>query len=76
MVVGHGRPHSAERALEIADEDLDYIQAVLAFADAGCPADQAERIAVPFRGGGPYDRVAHGANVKLACEAAGAPIPA
>ena len=72
VVVGHGRPHSAERALAIADEDLDYIDAVLAFADAGCPADQAERIGVPFRGGGPYDRVAHGANVKLACEAAGA----
>ena len=53
-----------------------YIEALLAFAEAGCPADQAERIAVPFRGGGPYDRVAHGANVKLACEAAGAPIPA
>ena len=49
---------------------------MLAFADAGCPADQAERIAVPFRGGGPYDRVAHGANVKLACEAAGAQISA
>jgi hydroxyacylglutathione hydrolase len=76
VVVGHGRPHSAERALAIADEDLDYVDAVLAFADAGCPADQAERIAVPFRGGGPYDRVAHGANVKLACEAAGAPVPA
>jgi glyoxylase-like metal-dependent hydrolase (beta-lactamase superfamily II) len=76
VVVGHGRPHSAERALAIADEDLDYIDAVLAFADAGCPADQAERIGVPFRGGGPYDRVAHGANVKLACEAAGAQIPA
>jgi glyoxylase-like metal-dependent hydrolase (beta-lactamase superfamily II) len=76
VVVGHGPPHSAERALAIADEDLDYIEAVLAFADAGCPADQAERIAVPFRGGGPYDRVAHGANVKLACDAAGARIPA
>jgi hydroxyacylglutathione hydrolase len=76
VVVGHGRPHSAERALAIADEDLDYIDAVLAFADAGCPADQAQRIAVPFRRGGPYDRVAHGANVKLACEAAGAPVPA
>jgi hydroxyacylglutathione hydrolase len=76
VVVGHGRPHSAERALAIADEDLDYVDAVLAFADAGCPADQAQRIAVPFRGGGPYDRVAHGANVKLACETAGAPVPA
>ena len=76
VVVGHGKPHSAERALEIADEDLDYVDAILAFADAGCPADQAGRIAVPFRGGGPYDRVAHGANVKLACEAAGAPVPA
>ena len=76
VVVGHGRPHSAKRALAIADEDLDYVDAVLAFADAGCPADQAEKIAVPFRGGGPYDRVAHGANVKLACEAAGATISA
>jgi glyoxylase-like metal-dependent hydrolase (beta-lactamase superfamily II) len=76
VVVGHGKPHSADRALRIADEDLDYVDAVLAFADAGCPAEQAGRIAVPFRGGGPYDRVAHGANVKLACEAAGAPVPA
>jgi len=76
VVVGHGRPHTAERALEIADEDLDYIDAVLAFAEAGCPADHAERLAVPFRGGGPYDRVAHGANVKLAGEAAGAAVPA
>ena len=76
VVVGHGRPHSAERARAIADEDLDYVGAVLAFADAGCPADEAEKIAVPFRGGGPYDRVAHGANVKLACEAAGATISA
>jgi hydroxyacylglutathione hydrolase len=76
VVVGHGKPHTSERALEIADQDLDYIDAVLAFAEAGCPADHAERLAVPVRGGGPYDRVAHGANVKLACEAAGAPIPA
>ena len=35
VVVGHGRPHSAERALKIADEDLDYIEAVLAIAEAG-----------------------------------------
>ena len=76
VVVGHGRPHTSDRALQIADEDLGYVEALLAFAQAGCPADQAERIAVPFRGGGPYDRVAHGANVKLVCEAAGATIPA
>ena len=76
VVVGHGKPHTSDRALQIADEDLDYVEALLAFAQAGCPADQAERIAVPFRGGGPYDRVAHGANVKVACEAAGATIPA
>jgi glyoxylase-like metal-dependent hydrolase (beta-lactamase superfamily II) len=76
VVVGHGHPHTAERALEIADEDLDYIDGILAFAEAGCPPDQASRIAVPFRGGGPYDRQAHTANVKLACEAAGAPVPA
>lgn len=76
VVPGHGRPHTAEEALRIADEDLDYLEAILAFADAGCPPEQASRIAVPFRGGGPYDREAHPKNVSLACREAGAVVPA
>ncbi len=31
VVVGHGRPHTSEQALRIADEDLDYIEAVLRY---------------------------------------------
>jgi hydroxyacylglutathione hydrolase len=69
VVVGHGRPHTSERALEIADQDLDYMEALLAFAGAGCSPDHAERIAVPDRGGGPFDAEAHARNVRLACEA-------
>ncbi|MGN6377892.1 MAG: MBL fold metallo-hydrolase [Gaiellales bacterium] len=69
VVVGHGRPHTTERALEIADQDLDYIDAVLAYAEAGCEPGHAERIAVPDRGGGAYDQEAHTRNVRLACEA-------
>ena len=69
VVVGHGAPHTAERALEIADEDLDYVEAVLAFAESGCNPEHAERIAVPDRGGGPFDAESHERNVRLACEA-------
>jgi glyoxylase-like metal-dependent hydrolase (beta-lactamase superfamily II) len=69
VVVGHGRPHTSDRALEIADQDLDYIEAVLAFAEAGCAAEHAERIAVPDRGGCAYDQESHARNVRLACEA-------
>ena len=76
VVGGHGHPHDADAALRIADEDLDYVNALLAFADAGCPPEQAGRIAVPDRGGGPYDREAHPANVALACREAGAVLTA
>jgi hydroxyacylglutathione hydrolase len=69
VVVGHGPPHSSDRALRIADQDLDYIEAVLAYAEAGCDPDHAERIAVPDRGGGPFDRESHARNVRLACSA-------
>lgn len=69
VVVGHGPPHTADGALRIADQDLDYIEAVLAFAEAGCNAEHAERIAVPDRGGGPFDSESHARNVRLACEA-------
>jgi hydroxyacylglutathione hydrolase len=69
VVVGHGAPAGAAAALRIADEDLDYIDAVLAFAEAGCDPDHAARIAVPDRGGGPFDRESHERNVRLACAA-------
>jgi len=69
VVVGHGPPHTTEQALRIADQDLDYIDGVLAYAEAGCNPEHAERIAVPDRGGGPFDRESHARNVRLACEA-------
>ncbi len=69
VVVGHGRPHTSDQALRIADEDLDYIEAVLAFADGGCRPEEAGKIAVPDRGGGPFDATAHATNVRLACAA-------
>lgn len=69
VVVGHGPPHTSERALRIADQDLDYIEAVLAYAEAGCDPEHAERIAVPDRGGGPFDGESHARNVRLACQA-------
>jgi hydroxyacylglutathione hydrolase len=69
VVVGHGRPHTSEQALRIADEDLDYVEAVLAFADGGCRPEEAAKIAVPDRGGGPFDETAHVTNVRLACAA-------
>jgi glyoxylase-like metal-dependent hydrolase (beta-lactamase superfamily II) len=72
VVVGHGKPHTSDDALRIADEDLAYLEAVLAHAEAGCPPDQAERIAIPARSAGTADRTMHAANVARACEAAGA----
>jgi hypothetical protein len=72
VVVGHGKPQTSDEALRIADEDLAYLEAVLAHAEAGCPADDADRIAVPQRGAGAADRRMHAANVAKACEAAGA----
>jgi hydroxyacylglutathione hydrolase len=72
VVVGHGKPHTCDDALRIADEDLEYLEAVLAYAEAGCPPDRAEQIAVPERSAGAADRAMHAANVARACEAAGA----
>jgi hydroxyacylglutathione hydrolase len=72
VVVGHGRPHTSEDALRIAAEDLEYIEAVLALAEAGCPPDRAERIALPARAPGAADRNVHAANVARACAASGA----
>ena len=71
VVVGHGHPLTGERALRVADEDLDYLDGVLAYAADGCDPDHSERIAIPQRTGGQGDLEAHAANVKLACEEAG-----
>jgi hydroxyacylglutathione hydrolase len=72
VVVGHGKPHRSDEALRLADEDIAYIEALLAHAEAGCPPDQAERIAVPARAPGAADAAAHAANLAHACAAAGA----
>lgn len=75
IVVGHGKPHTSDEALRIAEEDLVYLEAVLAHAEAGRPPEDAEQIAVPQRAAGASDRTMHAANVARACEAAGA-VPA
>lgn len=71
VVVGHGKPQTSDDALRIAEEDLEYLEAVLAYAEAGCPPERAEQIAVPQRSAGPSDVAMHAANVARACEAAG-----
>ena len=77
VVGGHGRPNRTDQALAIADEDLDYMEALVSFAEAGCPPEQAGRIAVPVRNTGTYGASAHAANVKLACATvAAATVPA
>ncbi len=70
VVVGHGPPLSADRALQIADADLDYVDALIAFAEAGRPPEHAGEIAIPDRGGF-ADASQHVSNVRRAC----APVP-
>jgi hydroxyacylglutathione hydrolase len=72
VVVGHGKPHTSDEALRIAEEDIGYLEAILAYAEAGCPPDHAAQIAIPERPAGAADRTMHAANVARACEAAGA----
>lgn len=66
VVVGHGRPHTADRALALASEDLDYVNAVIAFADAGGDPEQADQVPYPERGGS-GDDAEHRSNITLAC---------
>ena len=60
VVVGHGKPHTSEEALRIADDDLDYVEAVLRYADAGCrpamPSRSRCRSARPARPTAPCTR--------------------
>jgi hydroxyacylglutathione hydrolase len=67
VVVGHGSPHTAARAAQIAAEDLDYVERLIAFAESGNTADGADEIEYPSRGGS-SDPAEHRANVVRTCE--------
>ena len=71
VVVGHGRPHTPERALEIAAQDAAYVDALIAFAEAGGTPDRAEDVPFPDRGGDD-DPGEHRSNVELVCAQAAA----
>ena len=68
VVVGHGSPHTAERALEIAEQDHAYVEAVIAFVSSGGGPDQADQVPFPDRGGSD-DADEHRSNVALAAQA-------
>jgi hypothetical protein len=70
-VVGHGRPHAPGRALEIAAQDAAYVDALIAFAEAGGTPDRAAEVPYPDRGGHD-DANEHRSNVKLVCAQASA----
>jgi hydroxyacylglutathione hydrolase len=59
VVCGHGRPHKADRALEIAEEDLAYVSRLIDLAEAG--GADADAVTFPRRGVG--DSANHEANV-------------
>jgi glyoxylase-like metal-dependent hydrolase (beta-lactamase superfamily II) len=71
VVVGHGRPHAPERALEIAAQDAAYVDALIAFAEAGGTPDRAEDVPFPDRGGHD-DPGEHRSNLELVCAQAAA----
>ena len=71
VVVGHGRPHTPERALEIAAQDAAYVDALIAFAEAGGTPERAEDVPFPDRGGHD-DAGEHRSNVELVCAQAAA----
>jgi hydroxyacylglutathione hydrolase len=65
VVVGHGSPHTAARAAEIASEDLEYVERLIAHAEAGRSAE--DDVPYPQRGGA-SDPAEHRANVVRTCE--------
>ncbi len=67
VVVGHGSPHTAARAAEIAAEDMEYVERLIAFAQSGASAEDAADIPYPQRGGA-SDPEEHRANVVRTCE--------
>jgi len=71
VVVGHGRPHGPDRALEIAAEDAAYVDALIAFAEGGGTPARADDVPFPDRGGHD-DAGEHRSNVERACAQAAA----
>lgn len=71
VAIGHGAPLTADQARTVADEDIAYLDAVLAYAAGGGDPDAPEAVAHPQRGGA-EDEDAHGNNVRDACKAAAA----
>jgi glyoxylase-like metal-dependent hydrolase (beta-lactamase superfamily II) len=71
VVIGHGQPLDADRALTIASEDLEYLGAVLDYARSGGDPERPDLIPHPQRGG-EDDEDEHAGNVRRACEQAAA----
>jgi hydroxyacylglutathione hydrolase len=66
VVVGHGRPQTATRALEIAAEDMEYMERLVAFVEGGGMPTAASQVEYPDRGG--YsDETEHKGNLERAC---------
>jgi glyoxylase-like metal-dependent hydrolase (beta-lactamase superfamily II) len=71
VAIGHGAPLTADEARAVADEDIAYLDGVLAYAAAGGDPDTPEAVTHPQRGGA-EDEDAHRNNVRDACTAAAA----
>ena len=71
MAIGHGAPLDADAARTIADQDIAYLDAVLAYAAGGGDPERPDAVAHPQRGGA-EDEDAHRNNVRDACRAAAA----
>jgi|1186.fasta_scaffold01781_3 hydroxyacylglutathione hydrolase len=71
VVIGHGRPHDADAARRIGQEDMAYVEALIAHAEGGGEPDAAAAVPHPQRGG-TDDASEHADNVRRACEAVAA----
>jgi len=69
VVIGHGSPHPADRALEIAAEDTGYVEALIRHAESGGDPEDPGAVPYPDRGGAD-DAKEHADNVRRACEGA------
>ena len=69
VAIGHGAPLDADAARTIADQDMAYLDAVLAYAADGGDPGRPDAVAHPQRGGAEDDD-AHRNNVRDACRAA------
>jgi glyoxylase-like metal-dependent hydrolase (beta-lactamase superfamily II) len=71
VVIGHGPPVDAATAQRTGEQDLAYIEALIAYAQGGGDPEQVDAVTAPARGGS-ADAGAHAGNLKKACEAAAA----